>query len=166
MLIGIDPDYSEKVDVLGAEFTLRRLPHGKWARLRQEAVDAYAVAQRKAIAILAARGEDPSDPLDKEQPQSPTKLAFATMRSPEYVEAIAQVEVEIVRWGVTSHAGLLKPDGSPVPFEPDTVSYEGEPLLVVGRQTLRWYRANPLILRRLYNALWRICELEPAEKKD
>lgn len=163
MLVGIDPDFQERVDVRGATFTIRRLPYGKWERLRQQALEAATAARRRAIAALAARGEDPDA-----KPFPDVDVTAATVevnRDPQYREAIAAVESEVVRWGVVGHEGFLKADGSPVPFETEAGTFEGEPVSLVGRATMRWYRANGVIVAALHNHLWRVNELGPAEKK-
>lgn len=170
MLIGISPDFTDVVPFSGAEFTLRPLPYGKWARFRQEAVDAYRRAMTRAIRDLKLEDLEPDEEvvvgtLSNGTTVKHTRVRLRAEADALYLEEIVRIEAEVVRWGLIGHSAFCAPDGSPVPFVTEQATHEGERIDLVSRQTMRWYRANHILMAVLHNRLWKICELGPTEKK-
>ncbi len=157
MLVAISPDHVERVEYLGASFTVRRLPHGRWDRLKQEMIDSWRRAFVKAI-----KNTDENRFPDA-TPEERAKRA-ATL-DPVYLEEAAAIEAEVVRWGVTGHEGIAVPSGEALPFTTESVTWEGESYPLVSKELMRWYRANPTVISKLYMAIWKACDLTPTEKK-
>ena len=168
--IGIDPDDTRTARVNGASFTVGVIEQGIWERLRNEATLTYEAARRRAIRRMAEAGERPDEVVVPADPSKGLKsdltaLDVAAPSDPLYRERIHQLMCEAARWAVRGHEGFAKRDGSPVPFVTASETYEGCPRTVVGAETMRWYRANPLVVQSVWLELQKLQSLGEHEKK-
>ncbi len=171
-LIGIDPDDTVEVKVLGARFTIGIIEHGVWARLSNEIDLAYQLGKRRAIKQLDDAGIAPSEvahvlpAVDGKEERRVTQVEIATVSEPGYRERLNRAMAEVVRHSVRGHAGFVRRDMTEIPFTTETRKHEGLELAVVGAETMRWYTANPTVLNAVYAAARRLQELGATEKKD
>lgn len=167
MLIGIDPDYVETKEIMGATFQIRPVPSGKWDRLRKQGIEAYRRAVTRAIAQLAADGLNPDEiNFTHANGKEYTRTQVLAAEDPLYLEELISVELESVRWSVIGHSGITTREGKEILFQSETVRLDTEPYEAVSKETLRFYRANRRLLSKLHDAIFRVSDLAPEEKKD
>jgi len=159
--IGLDPDDTAEVKVGGATFTSGVSDQGMWARTHAEAVLAYENAKRRAIKRIADEGGDPEEPVEGKT----TRLDVEAYTDPTYRERLFNAQCEAVRYAVRGHEGLLKRDGTPHPFQRNTLKRDFGEVHALDEATLRLYRANPRIVEALWMPIWRLQTLGEAEKK-
>lgn len=166
-LIGVDPDDTAEVAVGGARFTVGPIPAGIWEKLSSRTRLAFLEAKARAIRDLSAQGLQPDEvePAMREVGSGLTRADMAAMGDETYKEKVVHIHAEAVSWAVRGHQKFLRRTKEPVPLEFVEVDLGGYKAKRLAESSMRFYRANPVVMREIWTSLWALNELGDAGKK-
>lgn len=164
-LVGIDPDQTVDLEVGGATLTVGPMVAALWERFYRLSLLANQDATRRAIAKLKVAGVDPTAVVRKLGPIDVSALDAELTLDPEYASEISRVHLEALRFGLRGHRGIVKRDGTEVPFKTSSERVNGQDFTVVAPETLRFYAVNPRLVLAAWNRLHGLHVFGDVEKK-
>jgi hypothetical protein len=153
----------------GAKFTFAPMSGEDWTRISMALVTERQDGQRRVIAAMAARGEDPATPLmvpdtregaakDALVPHESLTIGdMAIGTEPTYVRNMTRLQLEALALSLRAHEGLVDKQGVPLPC-----------IIADGRatpETVALYALNRMLLQALWPFIRQVNELDDAAKK-